>query len=180
MAKEWYILRSISGKEKKVKEYLESEIERLNLKDQISQVLIPTEKVFEMRNGKKKLRERNFLPGYILIECDLDAEILPVIKDVPNVIGFLTESRGGDPAPLRESEVNRILGKVDEMNEMGEMPEEPFIKGEPVKVMAGPFNGFSGIIEEVYDDKKKLKVVVKIFGRNTPIELNYYQVEKEY
>jgi len=180
MTKAWYVLRSISGKERKVKEYLESEIERLHLGEQISQVLIPTEKVFEMRNGKKKLRERNFLPGYILIECNLDAEILPVVKDVPNVIGFLTETRGGDPVPLRESEVNKILGKVDEMNEIGEMPEEPFIKGEPVKVMAGPFNGFSGLIEEVYDDKKKLKVVVKIFGRNTPIELNYYQVEKEY
>ncbi|MEM6629926.1 MAG: transcription termination/antitermination protein NusG [Bacteroidota bacterium] len=180
MEKAWYVLRSISGKEKKVKEYLESEIERLSLEDQVSQVLIPTEKVFEMRNGKKKLRERNFLPGYILVECTMNAEIRPMIKDVPNVIGFLTETRGGDPVPLRESEVNKILGKVDEMKEMGELPEEPFIKGEPVKVMAGPFNGFSGVIEEVNEDKKKLKVVVKIFGRNTPIELNYYQVEKEY
>ncbi len=180
MDKAWYVLRSISGKEKKVKEYLESEIERLSMEEQVSQVLIPTEKVFEMRNGKKKLRERNFLPGYILVECAMNAEILPMIKEVPNVIGFLTETRGGDPVPLRESEVNKILGKVDEMNEMGELPEEPFIKGEPVKVMAGPFNGFSGIIEEVNEDKKKLKVVVKIFGRNTPIELNYYQVEKEY
>ena len=180
MDKSWYVLRSISGKEKKVKEYLESEIERLDMGDQVFQVLIPTEKVFEMRNGKKKLRERNFLPGYILVECNMNAEILPMIKEVPNVIGFLTETRGGDPVPLRESEVNKILGKVDEMNEMGELPEEPFIKGEPVKVMAGPFNGFSGVIEEVNEDKKKLKVVVKIFGRNTPIELNYYQVEKEF
>lgn len=180
MKQGWYVIRSVSGKEKKVKEYLESEIERLSLGDQITQVLIPTEKVFEMRNGKKRLRERSFLPGYILIECDLAPELIPVIKDVPNVIGFLTETRGGDPVPLRETEVNKILGKVDEMNEKGEMPEEPFIKGEPVKVMAGPFNGFTGMIEEVYEDKKKLKVVVKIFGRNTPIELNYYQVEKEY
>ena len=180
MDKSWYVLRSISGKEKKVKEYLESEIERLDMGDQVFQVLIPTEKVFEMRNGKKKLRERNFLPGYILVECNMNAEILPMIKEVPNVIGFLAETRGGDPVPLRESEVNKILGKVDEMNEMGELPEEPFIKGEPVKVMAGPFNGFSGVIEEVNEDKKKLKVVVKIFGRNTPIELNYYQVEKEF
>ncbi|RMG28426.1 MAG: transcription termination/antitermination factor NusG [Bacteroidetes bacterium] len=180
MAKEWYVIRAVSGKEKKVKQYLESEIERLNLQDTISQVLIPTEKVFEMRNGKKKLRERNFLPGYILVECDLESEVIPVIKDVPNVIGFLTETRGGKPVPLREAEVNKILGKVDEMNEKGEMPEEPFIKGESVKVMAGPFNGFTGTIEEIYEDKKKLKVVVKIFGRNTPIELNYFQVEKEF
>lgn len=180
MGKGWYIIRTISGKEKKVKEYLENEVQRLKLQSQISQVVIPTEKVFEMRNGKKKLRERSFLPGYILVECDLGSEVLPLIKDVPNVLGFLADSKGGDPTPLRESEVNRILGKVDEMNEVGEVPEEPFIKGEPVKVMAGPFNGFSGVIEEIYDDKKKLKVVVKIFGRNTPIELNYFQVEKEY
>lgn len=180
MSKEWYVLRAISGKEKKVKEYLESEIERLKMHDYVSQILIPTEKVFEMRNGKKKLRERSFLPGYILIECEMVSELLPMIKDIPNAIGFLGERKGSKPEPLRQSEVNKILGKVDEMNEMGEMPEEPFIKGEPVKVMAGPFNGFTGVIDEIYEDKKKLKVVVKIFGRNTPIELNYFQVEKEY
>ena len=180
MAKEWYVLRAISGKEKKVKQYLESEIDRLELKETISQVLIPTEKVFEMRNGKKKLRERTFLPGYILVECELGAEIVSMMKDIPNVIGFLGERRGSNPVPLRQSEVNQILGKVDELNEKGEMPEEPFIKGEPVKVMAGPFNGFTGVVDEIYEDKKKLKVVVKIFGRNTPIELNYFQVEKEY
>lgn len=176
--REWYVIRAISGKEKKVKQYLESEIERLKMDKYIGQVLIPTEKVFEMRNGKKKLRERNFLPGYILMECEMIPEIAPMIKEVPNVIGFLAEKRGGDPVPLRPAEVNKILGKVDEMNERGEMPEEPFIKGESVKVMAGPFNGFNGTIEEVYEDKKKLKVVVKIFGRNTPIELNFLQVEK--
>ena len=103
-----------------------------------------------------------------------------MIREVPGIIGFLGEEKGGKPVPLRQSEVNKILGKVDEMNEKGEMPEEPFIKGESVKVMAGPFNGFTGNIDEIYEDKKKLKVVVKIFGRNTPIELNYFQVEKEY
>jgi transcriptional antiterminator NusG len=176
---EWYVIRAISGKEKKVKQYLESEIERLNLGDNIKQVLIPTEKVFEMRNGKKRQRERSFLPGYVLVEVERVLEVVSPVKDVPGVIGFLGAEKGKEPVPLRKSEVNKILGKVDEMNEMGEMPEEPFIKGEPVKVMAGPFNGFNGVIEEVYEDKKKLKVVVKIFGRNTPIELNYYQVEKE-
>ncbi len=180
MAKAWYVIRAISGKEKKAKQYLESEIDRLDLHEEIDQVLIPTEKVFEMRNGKKKLRERNFLPGYILIECEMKPELMSVIKDVPNIIGFLGGKRGSHPEPLRISEVNKILGKVDEMNEKGEMPEEPFIKGEPVKVMEGPFNGFTGTIDEVYEEKKKLKVVVKIFGRNTPIELNYFQVEKEY
>lgn len=180
MGKEWYVIRAISGKEKKVKQYLESEIERLQMSEYINQVLIPTEKVFEMRNGKKKLRERNFLPGYILIECDMVSELIPMVRDIPNVIGFVGNKKGSDPVPLRQSEVNKILGKVDEMNEMGEIPEEPFMKGETVKVMAGPFNGFTGIIDEVNEDKKKLKVVVKIFGRNTPIELNYFQVEKEF
>lgn len=180
MAKDWYVVRAISGKEKKVKEYLESEFARSELGQYVSQILIPTEKVFEMRNGKKKLRERSFLPGYILVECEMVSELIPMMRDIPNVIGFLSESKGGDPTPLRPSEVNKILGKVDEMNEKGEMPEEPFIKGEPVKVMAGPFNGFTGVVDEVYEDRKKLKVVVKIFGRNTPVELNYLQVEKEY
>ena len=180
MAKDWYVLRAISGKEKKVKEYLESEFARGEMGQYVEQILIPTEKVFEMRNGKKKLRERSFLPGYILVECEMVPELIPSMRDVPNVIGFLSESKGGDPTPLRASEVNKILGKVDEMNEKGEMPEDPFIKGEPVKVMAGPFNGFTGVVDEVYEDRKKLKVVVKIFGRNTPIELNYFQVEKEY
>ncbi|MEM6261747.1 MAG: transcription termination/antitermination protein NusG [Bacteroidota bacterium] len=180
MGKQWYVVRAISGQEKKVKLYIESEIQRLKLGEYIDQVLIPTEKVFEMRNGKKKLRERNFLPGYILVEANMIPEIEPAFKDIPGVIGFLGARKGGPPIPLRPAELNRILGKVDEMNEMGEVPEEPFIKGEPVKVMAGPFNGFSGVIDEVYEDKKKLKVVVKIFGRNTPVELNYFQVEKEY
>lgn len=179
MAKEWYVVRAVSGQEKKVKQYIDHEIDTYNLREVVVQVLIPTEKVFEMRNGKKKIRERTYLPGYILIEADLSNEmIVPTIKDVPGVIGFLGAEKGGTPTPLRQSEVNQILGKVDEMNDKGEMPEEPFIKGEPVKVMAGAFNGFDGVVEEVYEDKKKLKVIVKIFGRNTPIELNYYQVEK--
>lgn len=180
MATQWYVVRAISGKEKKVKQYIESEVERLSLQDLVTQVVIPTEKVFEMRNGKKRIRERSFLPGYVLIEAALQGEVMQAIKDVPGVIGFLGTEKGQTPVPLRKAEVNKILGKVDEMNEIGEVPEEPFVVGEPVKVMAGPFNGFSGSVEEVYEDKKKLKVMVKIFGRNTPVELNYYQVEKEF
>lgn len=180
MGKSWYVVRAISGQEKKVKLYIESEIERLNLQDAISQVLIPTEKVFEMRNGKKKIRERSFLPGYVLMEAQLGGEVIQAIKDVPGVIGFLGTERGQKPVPLRPAEINKILGKVDEMNEFGEVPEDPFHVGEPVKVMAGPFSGFSGTVEEVNEEKKKLKVMVKIFGRNTPVELNYYQVEKEF
>lgn len=163
-----------------MKTYIESEIERLKLEEYITQVLIPTEKVFEIRNGKKKIRERSFLPGYILMEAQLGGEIIQAVRDVPGVIGFLGTERGQKPVPLRPAEVNKILGKVDEMNEIGEIPEDPFHVGEPVKVMAGPFNGFSGTVEEIYEDKKKLKVMVKIFGRNTPVELNYFQVEKEF
>ena len=180
MSKQWFVVRAVSGQEKKVKAYIESEIERLKLEQFVSQVLIPTEKVFEMRGVKKKIRERSFLPGYVLMEAELDGEVIQAIKDVPGVIGFLGSEKGQKPVPLRPAEINKILGKVDEMNEIGEVPEDPFVMGEPVRLMAGPFNGFTGTVEEIYEDKKKLKVMVKIFGRNTPVELNYYQVEKEF
>jgi transcriptional antiterminator NusG len=176
--KKWYVIRAIGGKEKKVKEYLESEISRLNLQDNISQVLIPTEKVYQIRAGKKINKERNFFPGYVLIEAALVGEIIHVINNVPNVIGFLG-STTGDPVPLRKSEINRILGKVDELAAGDEELNIPFFVGEAVKVIDGPFNSFSGVIEEVNDEKKKLKVMVKIFGRKTPLELSFMQVEKD-
>jgi len=175
--KKWYVVRAISGKEKKVKEYMESEISRLNLQDYISQVLIPTEKVYSVRKGKKISKERNYLPGYVLIEAILVGEITHTIKSIPNVIGFLGSK--GEPVAMRQAEVNRILGKVDELSNQGEEMNDPFIIGESVKVIDGPFNSFSGIIEEVNDEKKKLKVMVKIFGRKTPLELSFMQVEKE-
>ncbi|HYG51083.1 MAG TPA: transcription termination/antitermination NusG family protein, partial [Flavobacteriales bacterium] len=128
---------------------------------------------------KKVSKERSFFPGYILIEAELTGEISHAIKNLPNVIGFLGAERGGDPVPLRPAEVNRILGKVDEMVENGEDVVIPFIVGETVKVIDGPFNNFTGVIEEINEEKKKLKVMVKIFGRKTPLELNYMQVEKE-
>lgn len=176
--KKWYVIRAIGGKEKKVKEYLESEISRLNLQDHISQVLIPTEKVYQIRAGKKINKERNFFPGYVLIEAALVGEIIHVINNVPNVIGFLG-STTGEPVPLRKSEINRILGKVDELAAGDEELNIPFFVGEAVKVIDGPFNSFSGVIEEVNDEKKKLKVMVKIFGRKTPLELSFMQVEKD-
>jgi len=169
------VVRAISGKERKAKEYLESEITHMGIKELIPQILIPMEKVLQLRNGKKVVKERNFFPGYILIEAALNADLVGTIIQIPNVIGFL----GGDnPTPLRESEVNKILGKVDEMTEQGEILSNPFTIGESVKVMDGPFNDFTGVIEEINEEKKKLKVMVKIFGRRTPIELNYMQVEK--
>ena len=160
-----------------MKLYLESEIARLNLEDYISQILIPTEKVFLIRKGKKISKDRNFFPGYVIIEATLVGEIPHIIKSVPGVIGFL--GTRGEPHPLRPVEVNRILGKVDELAEMGEEMNVPFIIGESVKVIDGPFNSFSGVIEEINEEKKKLKVMVKIFGRKTPLELGFMQVEKE-
>jgi len=174
----WYVLRAIGGKEKKVKEYIENEIERLNLKDFVAQVLIPTEKVYQIRAGKKISKERNFFPGYILIEATLVGEIPHILKNIPNVMGFLG-TKSGEPVPLRQSEVNRILGKVDELAASDEELNVPFFVGETVKVIDGPFNSFTGTVEEVNDEKKKLKVMVKIFGRRTPLELSFMQVEKE-
>jgi len=175
--KKWYVVRAISGKEKKVKEYLESEISNLKLQDFISQVLIPTEKIYQIRKGKKVSKERNYFAGYVLIEAELSGEIPHIIKNVPNVLGFLGSH--GEPEPIRASEVKRILGKVDELAELGEEVNIPYIIGETVTVIDGPFNSFSGVIEEINEEKKKLKVMVKIFGRKTPLELGFMQVEKE-
>ncbi len=177
--KKWYVVRAISGKEKKVKEYIESEINAQGLQDYVGQILIPTEKVYQIRNGKKVSKERSFFPGYVLVEAALIGEVPHVIRNINNVIGFLGAEKRGEPLPLRMSEVNRILGKVDELAETGEELNIPYIIDETVKVIDGPFNGFNGTIEEINEEKKKLKVMVKIFGRKTPVELGYLQVEKE-
>ncbi|KAA6342989.1 hypothetical protein EZS27_009296 [termite gut metagenome] len=175
--KKWYVLRAISGKETKVKEYLDAEIKNGNLGEDVSQILIPTEKVYQVRNGKKIVKERNYLPGYILVEANLVGEIAHRLRNIPNVIGFLGSA--DKPVPLRQSEVNRILGTVDELQESVKELNIPYAVGETVKVIFGPFNGFNGIIEEINNEKKKLKVMVKIFGRKTPLELSFMQVEKE-
>lgn len=177
--KKWYVIRAISGKEKKVKETIDTEVRRSNMGTYISQVLIPMEKFYQIREGKKVSKERNFFPGYVLIEADLTGEIAHTLKQLPNVIGFLGAEKGGDPVPLRTTEVNRILGKVDELAETEETIHNPYHVGESVKVIDGPFNGFNGVIEEINEEKKKLKVMVKIFGRKTPLELSFMQVEKE-
>ncbi len=175
--KKWYVVRAISGKEKKVKERLESEIKRLAIEDYISQVLIPTEKVYQIRKGKKISKERNYFPGYVLVEAELTGEIPHIIRNIPDVLGFL--GTRGEADPIRPAEVKRILGKVDELAEQGEEVNIPFIVGETVTVTDGPFNSFSGVIEEINEEKKRLKVMVKIFGRKTPLELGFMQVEKE-
>ena len=173
----WYVLRAVSGKEAKVKEYIDAEIKNGRLGGHVSQVLIPTEKVFQVRAGKRIVKERNYLPGYVLVEARLVGESAHELRNTPNVLGFL----GGldNPTPLRESEVNRILGKADEMLEDPMDVEIPFNVGDAVKVAEGPFSGFSGVIEKVDNDKKKVTVTVKVFGRSTGLDLGFMQVEKE-
>ncbi len=180
----WYVLRVVSGKERKTKEYLDKDIIRNGWDKIIKQIFLPVEKVYKVLNGKKVMRERNFYPGYIMIEVadgKLSDEIIQHLSNVSNVMHFLTDGKGskGNIICLRKAEVNKMLGKVDEMADAGGIKmSEPFIVGETIKIIDGPFNDFNGIIEEVNDEKKKLKVQVKIFGRATPVELNYMQVEK--
>lgn len=174
----WYVIRAISGKEKKVKQYIETEISRLKMGDYVRQVLVPTEKIYQIRNGKKTSKERQMLPGYVFIEAVLTGEIPHIIENISGVINFLGP-KGEPPAPLRQSEINRIMGKMDEAADSETVMSVPYVVGESVKVIDGPFNSFTGVIEEINEEKKKLKVMVKIFGRKTPLELNYMQVEKE-
>jgi transcriptional antiterminator NusG len=174
----WYVVRAIGGQENKVKTYIENEVNRLGINDYIKQVLVPTEKVIQIRAGKKINKEKVYFPGYIMIEANLSGEIPHIIRSIPGVIGFLGEIRGGDPVPMRKSEINRMLGKVDELAIQNENVIIPFVLGETVKVIDGPFNGFDGTVEKVNDEKRKLEVMVKIFGRKTPLELSFMQVEK--
>jgi len=177
--KKWYVVRAVSGQENKIKTYIESEISRLGLENYVDQVLVPTENVIQIRNGKKVQKEKVYFPGYIMIQANLSGEIPHIIKAITNVIGFLGETKGGDPVPLRQTEVNRMLGKVDQLAmEADQNVVIPFTIGETVKVIDGPFNGFDGTIEKINEEKRKLEVMVKIFGRKTPLELSYMQVDK--
>jgi transcriptional antiterminator NusG len=181
--KNWYVVRCFSGHEKKVKEFLEREIAEKGLEDRITDLLIPTETVIEIRSGKKRTREKNFFPGYMLVEAVYDDMVNQVISNAPSVIGFLkTESTSKVPTPLRPEEVNRILGRVSHNRELvaaGGMVEIPFKQGDLIKVVDGPFKDFDGTVEEVYPDKMKLRVLVSIFGRKTPVEVDVNQVEPE-
>ena len=177
--KKWYSLRVISGKEKAIKERLELEVKRSGWEDIVFQILVPSEKVYKIRNGKKVVMERNILPGYLLVEADpekLVGEIVQSLANVPNVIHFLGKNA---PIPMQPAEANRMLGKVVESLDEGESLIEPFLVGETVKIIDGPFNEFVGDIKEVNEEKKKLKVIVKIFGRGTEVELNFMQIEKQ-
>ena len=179
----WYVLRVVSGKERGVKEYLDKDIARSGWTNIIRQVFLPMEKVFKVQNGKKVMREKNYFPGYLMLEVEdgkLTDDIVQHVSNISNIMHFLTDGKGskGNIISLRKAEVNKMLGKVDEMNDIGVTINEPFIIGETIKIIEGPFNDFNGVIEEVNDEKKKLKVTVKIFGRSTPVELSYVQVEK--
>jgi transcriptional antiterminator NusG len=178
--KRWYVLRAISGKEAKVKEILDAAIKNTDLGKYVSQVLIPTEKVYTTRNGKKVLKEKNLYSGYVFVEADLQGEVVHELVNTTNVIDFLRgREKGSAPEPIRESEVARMLGAADEQQIGDDDVLNDFIVGEMVKVNFGPFNGFTGEIEEVNREKRKLKVMVKVFGRKTPLELDNSQVERE-
>lgn len=172
----WYVVRVISGREVKIKDHIIAEIENNGLNDYVKQIIVPVEKVVQLRKGKKITKDKNFYPGYVIIEAALVTEVQHTIKSVTGVFDFL--GTRDEAVPLRPAEVNRILGKIEAASDIGEQVEVPYLVGEPVKIVDGPFSGFNGIIEEINEDKKKLKVVVKIFGRRTPVELNYMQVEK--
>ena len=178
LEKKWYVVRAVSGQENKIKGYIENEIERAGYGDYLEEVLVPTEKVVQIRNGKKINKERTYFPGYIMVKANLGGEMVHLIKSITNLIGFLGETKGGDPVPLRKSEVNRMLGKVDELAVNTDNVAIPYVLGETVKVIDGPFNGFNGTVEKINEEKRKLEVMVKIFGRKTPLELSYMQVEK--
>ena len=174
----WYVLRAVSGKEAKVKEYLEALMKHNDvLASHVGQILLPTEKYAQLRNGKRVVKEKLFLPGYVLVEANLQGEVAHTLRFMPNVLGFL----GGldNPTPVRQTDINRILGTAEESVIRTEEVSIPFIVDEAVKVTDGPFSGFSGVIEEVNAEKHSLKVAVKIFGRKTPLELSFNQVEKE-
>ncbi|MBC8302878.1 MAG: transcription termination/antitermination protein NusG [Flavobacteriaceae bacterium] len=175
----WYVVRAVSGQENKIKAYIENEISRLGMDSFVEEILVPQEKVVQIRKGKKVTKDKTYFPGYIMIKANLSGEIPHIIKSITNVIGFLGETKGGEPIPMRQAEVNRMLGKVDELSLQDESDIIiPFIHGENVKVIDGPFNGFDATIEKINEEKRKLEVMVRIFGRKTPLELSYMQVEK--
>lgn len=175
----WYVLRAVSGKEAKVKEYIEAEVRNGTLSSFVSQVLIPTEKVVTQKNGKRVKKDRNYLPGYVLVEAVLNGEVSSYIRDIPNVIGFLGTSDTKQPIPIREQEVKRILGTVDQLHESEEDFDVTYSVGEIVKVTDGSLNGLTGEIFEVNNERKKVKVMVKIFGRELTVELGFMQVIRE-
>ena len=173
----WYVVRTFSGHENKVKTLIEAELrDNEELRSRIYEVLVPTEKVFEVKDGKKKTKTKNFFPGYILIQTDIDNRVKDFISNTPSVMGFLGTKT--NPVPLQPDEVKRIVGRISKSDET-ERTETIFRSGDFVKIIDGPFNNFSGVIEEVNEEKMKIKVMVSIFGRKTPVEIDFVQAELE-
>ena len=174
----WYTLRVISGKEKKIKDAILSEVANASVQDRIQDVLVPTENIVEMRDGKKKVKERVFFPGYILVQLDMDKDTRYLLENVNGVIAFVGPK--GNPQSLKPDEAKRFLADYDGGDGPLKTTEvAPYKVGDSVKVMDGPFMDFSGFVQEVNNDKQKLKVLVSIFGRQTPVELDYLQVKLE-
>jgi transcriptional antiterminator NusG len=174
--KKWYAVRTITGHEKRVKNYLDTEITELALENKISQVLIPEEKVFEVKGGKKKIKYKNFFPGYVLVEATLDKEVVKLLSHAPSVLKMVGDKN--EAIALREDEVKRIIGRINDSDEK-EKIDMQFEKGDLIKVVSGPFVNFNGTINEINLERMKVKVMVSIFGRKTPIELDFAQIEKE-
>jgi len=175
MAKKWYVIHTQTGSEEKVKSSIERRAEANEMKEMIAQILIPTEQVSEVKEGKKKISQRKFFPGYVLVEMELTDETWYLVKNIPGVTGFI--GARAKPVALKEEEVQTILKQTEE-RKVKPTPKVIFEKGEPIRVTDGPFTNFNGVIDEVNPDKGKLKVLVTIFGRSTPVELEYWQVEK--
>ncbi len=178
----WYALQTFSGHEKKVKEYIIETIEREGLSEQLGEILIPTQNVFVMRGGKRRTREKTDLPGYMLVNAALDRQLVHVFKEhifkqKREAIKWLPTR--DHPEPLLQEDINRILGRIDEAKETGDKPDMPYSAGDAIRVIDGPFNNFSGIVDDVYPDKMKVRVMVSIFGRKTPVELDYLQITTE-
>lgn len=174
--RKWYAVRTITGHEKRVKNYLDTEITELEIGNKISQVLIPEEKVFEVKGGKKKIKYKNFFPGYVLVEATLDKEVVYLLNHAPSVLKMVGDKN--EAIALRENEVKRILGRINNSDEK-EKIDMQFEKGDLIKVINGPFVSFNGTINEINLERMKVKVMVSIFGRKTPIELDFTQIEKE-
>ncbi|WP_185873729.1 transcription termination/antitermination protein NusG [Blattabacterium cuenoti] len=178
LERKWYVLKTVSGKENKVKLYIENEVRDNGFQEYIGKVLVPIEKVIQMRKGKKIHREKVYYPGYVMVEANLIGEAVHAIKNVPGVITFLSEKKGGSALPMRKEEVNKMLGNIDQLSDYYKNVNIPYVVGETIKVIDGPFSGFNGTIEKINEEKRKLELAVLIFGRKTPLELNFTQIEK--
>lgn len=178
----WYVLKVVNGQEKAVKASIDLEVQLRGLSNCIDQVVIPLEKIYEVKKGKRTIRERNFFPGYVIVHADLsDGSVSHLIKNIQYASGFLGARGCGvnvNPIPMRDKEVDKILGKTIEVSEGEDGYSTSFIVGETIRIIDGPFSGFSGTIQEIFEERKKLNVIVKIFERNTPLELGYWQTEK--